>query len=693
MNGQCPYLVMLAYYMYWASICFWLGKHAVLSDCPRTAFYIRPGEVRINISTDFITLQNSSGSSDLYTCQVTTGIGFYTDTYILIARLKNRPCPARKSVVFSFTSPILAEGVYSNSKLSNLTDCAINMTQPSNDACNPYPLKECVHNWDFKYYKESNTVGVFFPVNGGGPLTSTSEVITALHNNCNCTVIQYLLEHSSTVNLDKVYRDCILGFKDKLKDCRSLQLLERDIRNMTTGPHQTTILSLISAIVTSADNLTNFFISLPSGDRRQSTSLDDDVTMEVPPEALDQIKINSGGGLNMGAFWFKEDSLFPVEQVNLSLLRSRVVALDLGQDISGLENLVKLTFSLQNTTLVNTAPQCVFWDVKDEATAIWNSSGCNTTNVKGKVICSCNHLSFFAVLLTPLGVVKPLSAASVYTLTILSRVGCSVSLAFLVLTVLTHAFYQRGPTENSLWIHLHVSVSLLLLNLTFLINDFLTALRIPAVCIAMAALTHYAELSMLTWVAIEGLHLYLLFIRVFNIHIRRYLLKLGLLGWGLPAVPVAVIVGLDLYGESKIENEEGGSTSVCFVKKDNLIPQILTYCYFLLVLLFNVTMFSVVLNQLLKARLHSPIPQDKGLNWGMVLSLLALSWMLGISWGVMTFSAIAPLQEISFYIFCTLNGLHGFFLFLRYCSLLRKEKLASSSISAAASAPQSSKSN
>ncbi|XP_076137721.1 adhesion G protein-coupled receptor G3-like isoform X2 [Alosa pseudoharengus] len=625
----------------------------------------------------------------MYTCKVTTGIGVSVDTYILIARLKNRPCPAGKSVVFSFTSPVLAEGVYSNSISSNLTDCAINMTQPSDDACKPYPLDECVHDWDFQYFQGSKAGGVFVPVNGGGPLTSIPEVI----NNCSCAVIQHLLELRLEIGaIHNIYRDCILGFKDKMKDCKSLQLLERAIRNMTLGPLQRNILSLISSTVTSGDNLTSFFISLPSGDRQQSTSLDD-VTMEVPPEALDPIKINSGGRLNIGAYWFKEDSLFPVEQVNLSLLRSRVVALDLGQDISGLENHVKLTFSLQNTTLVNTAPQCVFWDVKDEATATWNSSGCNTTIVKGKVICSCNHLSFFAVLLTPVGVVKPLSAASVYTLTILSRVGCSVSLAFLVLTVLTHAFYQRGPTENSLWIHLHVCVSLLLLNLTFLINDFLTALRIPAVCIAMAALTHYAELSMLTWFAIEGLHLYLLFIRVFNIHIRRYLLKLGLLGWGLPAVPVAVIVGLDLYGESKIENEEGGSTSVCFVKKDNLIPQILTYCYFLLVLLFNVTMFSVVLNQLLKARLHSPIPQDKGLNWGMVLSLLALSWMLGISWGVMTFSAIAPLQEISFYIFCTLNGLHGFFLFLRYCSLLRKEKQASSSISAAASTPQSSKSN
>ncbi|XP_062409226.1 adhesion G protein-coupled receptor G3-like [Sardina pilchardus] len=687
-------MVRSNFFMYWAFICVGLGKYGVVSK-DQCLFKLRRGEVRISILTDEIARQSSSGASE-YACKVTTsGTSSGFNTYILIAFLRlNKTCPAGKTVSFSFTSPRFTENFHSFP--SDPSDCAVVMSQPSNLACTPYPLADCVSIWEFKTLvgeiQSGEVLSVEVPVNG-----QNTQNITFNNTDCDCPKINHILGLPGITQIHNLYKTCILGKKSYLKRCKSLQLVEGAMRTITNSDTLSLNLGLISATVTSGDSLEkNFFISLPSGNKMvslQSTSLDDDVTMEVPQGALDQIRNRSGGPLNMGTFWFQENSMFPVEQENISLLRSRVVALDLGQDVSGLENPVNLTFSLQNTTL-NTTLQCVFWDVKDAATANWNSSGCTTDVVaEGKVICSCNHLSFFAVLLTPVGVVKPLSAASIYNLTVLSRVGCSVSLAFLVLMLLSHAFYQRGPTDNSLWIHLHVCVSLLLLNLTFLINDFLTALHIPAVCIAMAALTHYAQLSMLTWFAIEGLHLYLLFIRVFNIHVRRYLLKLSLLGWGLPAVPVAVVVGLNLYGESKIENVEGGSTSMCFMKKENLIPQILTYCYFLLVLIFNVTMFSVVLNQLLKARLHSPMPQDKGLNRGMVLSLLALSWMLGISWGIMTFGGIAPLQEISFYIFCSLNGLHGLFLFLRYCSLLRKEKLASSSTnSALATAPNSSKS-
>jgi membrane-anchored protein YejM (alkaline phosphatase superfamily) len=76
-------------------------------------------------------------------------------------------------------------------------------------------------------------------------------------------------------------------------------------------------------------------------------------------------------------------------------------------------------------------------------------------------------------------------------------------------------------------------VALLCLNLTFLINDSLASLGVHGLCVATAAATHYSLLCTLTWFSLEGFHLYLLIIRVFNIHINRYLLKLGLVGWGV----------------------------------------------------------------------------------------------------------------------------------------------------------------
>lgn len=77
--------------------------------------------------------------------------------------------------------------------------------------------------------------------------------------------------------------------------------------------------------------------------------------------------------------------------------------------------------------------------------------------------------------------------------------------------------------------NLHTAV--LLLNVAFLLSPVLAA-GPRAVCTALAAGLHYALLSCLTWVAIEGFNLCLLLGRVYNVYVHRYVLKLCALGWG-----------------------------------------------------------------------------------------------------------------------------------------------------------------
>lgn len=85
--------------------------------------------------------------------------------------------------------------------------------------------------------------------------------------------------------------------------------------------------------------------------------------------------------------------------------------------------------------------------------------------------------------------------------------------------------------------NLHVAV--LLLNITFLLSPTLAVPSVPgSACIALAAVLHYALLSCLTWMAIEGFNLYLLLVCVYNVYIRRYVLKLCAVGWGEPRLPL-----------------------------------------------------------------------------------------------------------------------------------------------------------
>lgn len=80
---------------------------------------------------------------------------------------------------------------------------------------------------------------------------------------------------------------------------------------------------------------------------------------------------------------------------------------------------------------------------------------------------------------------------------------------------------------------MNLNGSVLLLNVTFLLSSQMTLPTMPRpVCKVLAAVLHYALLSSLTWMAIEGFNFYLFLGRVYNAYIRRYLLKLCMLGWG-----------------------------------------------------------------------------------------------------------------------------------------------------------------
>lgn len=91
--------------------------------------------------------------------------------------------------------------------------------------------------------------------------------------------------------------------------------------------------------------------------------------------------------------------------------------------------------------------------------------------------------------------------------------------------------------------NLHASV--LLLNVAFLLSPVPAVPPVPeSACVALAATLHYALLSCFTWMAIEGFNLYLLLGRVYNIYIRRYVLKLCALGWGKHGLPLACFLRL-----------------------------------------------------------------------------------------------------------------------------------------------------
>lgn len=78
---------------------------------------------------------------------------------------------------------------------------------------------------------------------------------------------------------------------------------------------------------------------------------------------------------------------------------------------------------------------------------------------------------------------------------------------------------------------MNLLAALFLLNGSFLLSKPL-ATGTEELCQAAAALLHGSLLCSLAWMGAEAFHLYLLLVKVYNIYIQHYLLKLCLCAWG-----------------------------------------------------------------------------------------------------------------------------------------------------------------
>ncbi|KAL4680381.1 hypothetical protein H8959_022322 [Pygathrix nigripes] len=168
--------------------------------------------------------------------------------------------------------------------------------------------------------------------------------------------------------------------------------------------------------------------------------------------------------------------------------------------------------------------------------------------------------------------------------------------------------------------NLHASV--LLLNIAFLLSPAFAMSPVPrSACTALAAALHYALLSCLTWMAIEGFNLYLLLGRVYNIYIRRYVLKLGVLGWGVPALLVLLSLSVksSVYGPHTIpvfnswENGTGfRNMSICWVRSP-VVHSVLVMGYGGLTSLFNLVVLAWALWTLRRLRVRADCTECQGL--------------------------------------------------------------------------------
>ncbi|XP_007946223.1 adhesion G-protein coupled receptor G5 [Orycteropus afer afer] len=367
-------------------------------------------------------------------------------------------------------------------------------------------------------------------------------------------------------------------------------------------------------------------------------------------------------------------TFFFQDKSNSSLLNDYVLGAQLDHNhVRNLGEPINISF-WHNKSLEGYVLTCVFWkEVADDEDhwGAWSSEGCHTEQPSpAQVLCRCNHLSYFAVLmqLSP----APIPAELLPPLSYISVVGCSISIVASLLTIMLH-FHARKQNESMTQIHVNLHASVLLLNVTFLLSPVLAVPPGPGpACMALAAILHYALLSCLTWMAIEGFNLYLLLVRVYNIYIRRYLLKLCAVGWGVPAVLVLLLLAVksSVYGRhmiplsiSRSNGTDFQNIPICWVRSPK-VHGILVMGYGALTCLFNLVVLAWALLALRRLRAREKAPSARACQDA--ITVLGLTMLLGTTWALAFFSfSIFLLPQLFF--FTILNSFYGFFLFLWFC--------------------------
>uniref|UniRef100_A0A452HQJ6 Uncharacterized protein n=1 Tax=Gopherus agassizii TaxID=38772 RepID=A0A452HQJ6_9SAUR len=321
----------------------------------------------------------------------------------------------------------------------------------------------------------------------------------------------------------------------------------------------------------------------------------------------------------------------------------------------------------------------------DAGSGNWDTESCQTLEtLPAHTKCLCSYLSTYAVLAQ---LPKELAMDPSGTPSVPLMIGCAVScMALLTLLVIYATFWRFIKSERSI-ILLNFCVSILASNVLILVGQ--SHMLSKGVCTMTAAFLHFFFLSSFCWVLTEAWQSYLAVIgRIRTRLVRKRFLCLG---WGLPALVVAVSVGFT-------RTKGYGTASYCWLSLEGG----LLYAFVgpaAVIVLVNMLIGIIVFNKLMsrdgisdKSKKQRPtcgrlllkctkcgVVSSTALTsattssamaslWSscVVLPLLALTWMSAVL-------AMTDRRSILFQVlFAVFNSVQGFVIITVHCFLRRE---------------------
>ncbi|KAI4794886.1 hypothetical protein KUCAC02_031782, partial [Chaenocephalus aceratus] len=369
---------------------------------------------------------------------------------------------------------------------------------------------------------------------------------------------------------------------------------------------------------------------------------------------------------------FKELEKYLPQKDNTLEPNSIVVSTTMENKISSVE--VEIRFPLLRKRPPHVLMKCVAWD---NATDDWSEDGCKWSGASDEGLCTCKHLSSFAILMQR----YPLKIDGLHRVTQV-LVWSSV--------VKTNTLYLRHTA------HINISLCLLVADCCFLASMDPESVS-ELWCRIFVVLKHFCFLSMFFWMlCLSGMLLHQAVFLFHNVSKRTYLRLSMFLGY---VCPLLIVVITFLVYDGGIEGEYFSKESCWLLYEGLMKGSIHTFVIPVGIIVFvNVLSMMVVIMKLLDhpKNAERTNESEKKAAVTVMRSVILLTPIFGVTW-VFGFAVMlmdltsGPIAITVNYLFTLLNAFQGFFILLTTCVMDKSTREAlGKRLKTNASAPTSS---
>ncbi|NXO69535.1 AGRF5 protein, partial [Phainopepla nitens] len=320
---------------------------------------------------------------------------------------------------------------------------------------------------------------------------------------------------------------------------------------------------------------------------------------------------------------------------------------------------VNMTFAKKDLSLK--MPKCVFWNFTlNNHRGDWDTNGCTPTELEDYVICSCNHLTSFSILMSP-----DRSSELIFE-SYISYVGLAISIVSLVVCIIIESLVWKYVTNNTTSYMRHVCIlniatSLLIADVWFIVTASISDQNQQIsrdICIVATFFIHFFYLCVFFWMLSLGL---ILFYRlVFILHNTSKTAQKAVafcLGYVCPFVIAVTTIAVTLPKNSYTRKD------VCWLNWNDSKALLAFVIPALIIVATNLFIAAVVIIKILRPTIGDRSSgQERKSLFQICKSVAILTPLLGLTWGFGLATIIKNSHQAFHILFSLLNALQGLFI-------------------------------